>query len=324
MERPNMKIGIPRALAYYAYYPFIKTFFEKIGLEVIVSGQTTKQIVNEGVHDAITDACAPIKLFHGHVKDLIGRVDYVFVPRIVSIDREATFCPKFLGLPDMLSCCVSNFKNMFELRVDIRNSKFRLFLLCLNVAKHFKVGFFRAYKAYLKAMSSFKNHIYQFLQGGIPPLGIVGQLKNTDIKLAVVGYPYIIYDPYLSLDLITKLVNMGVYVFTPEMIPNREKQKQAKKLKKTLFWTFSNNILRTAYHFLDNNSVDGIIHVTAFGCGPDFIVDKIIELEAKNRNIPYLTITIDEHTGQEGLNTRLEAFVDMLRIKISRKEAALA
>ena len=49
-----MKIGIPRALAYYAYYPFIKTFFEKIGLEVIVSGQTTKQIVNEGAHDAIT------------------------------------------------------------------------------------------------------------------------------------------------------------------------------------------------------------------------------------------------------------------------------
>jgi predicted nucleotide-binding protein (sugar kinase/HSP70/actin superfamily) len=70
--------------------------------------------------------------------------------------------------------------------------------------------------------------------------------------------------------------------------------------------------------------VDGIIHITAFGCGPDFIVDKLMELEARSRNMPYLTITLDEQTGQEGLNTRLEAFVDMLKIKRAKKEAALA
>ncbi len=319
-----MKIGIPRALAYYAYYPFIKTFFERLGLDVVVSDQTTKQIMDQGIKDTITDACVPIKLFHGHVKNLIKRVDYVFVPRLVSIDKEATFCPKFLGLPDMLSCSLPDFKNMFEVRIDLKKSRFQLFLLCMRVAKQFKIGFFKAYGAYLKAISSFKNHIYQFLQGGIPPLGIVAQRKNLEIKLAVVGYPYMIYDPYLSLDLIKKLIDMGVYVMTPEMVSEKEKQKQAKKLKKTLFWTFSNSVLRTAYYFLESKSVDGIIHVTAFGCGPDFIVDKIMEIEARNCKMPYLTITLDEHTGQEGINTRLEAFVDMLKIKISRKEAALA
>jgi predicted nucleotide-binding protein (sugar kinase/HSP70/actin superfamily) len=49
-----------------------------------------------------------------------------------------------------------------------------------------------------------------------------------------------------------------------------------------------------------------------------------MELEARSRNMPYLTITLDEQTGQEGLNTRLEAFVDMLKIKRAKKEAALA
>jgi predicted nucleotide-binding protein (sugar kinase/HSP70/actin superfamily) len=38
-----------------------------------------------------------------------------------------------------------------------------------------------------------------------------------------------------------------------------------------------------------------------------------MELEAKERNVPFLTVAFDEHTGQEGVNTRLEAFIDMLK-----------
>ena len=83
-------------------------------------------------------------------------------------------------------------------------------------------------------------------------------------------------------------------------------------------------MIRAAYSLFENRKVDGIIHVTAFGCGPDFIVDKLMEIDAKKHNMPFLTVTIDEHTGQEGLNTRLEAFVDMLKIKKAKKEAALA
>lgn len=110
---------------------------------------------------------------------------------------------------------------------------------------------------------------------------------------------------------------------TPEMIDEEQKQEHRRQ-EKTLFWTFSNEVLRTARYFFHNKNVDGIIHVTAFGCGPDFIVDKTMEIEAKECKMPYITITLDEHTGQEGLNTRLEAFVDMLKIKRAREEAAMA
>ena len=295
-----MKIGIPRALAYYAYYPFINTFFEKLGLEVVVSDETTKETMDYGIDDTITDACVPIKLFHGHVRSIMDKVDYVLVPRLVSVNREATFCPKFLGLPDMLRCSIADLKNELEVRVDIKQSKLKLFLLCLKVAKQLKKGFFKAYSAYLQALFSFRNYTHQFLQGGIPPLGIVGQHKDKSIRLGVVGYPYMLYDSYLSLDLIRKLISMGVYVVTPEMIPDREKKRQGKKLKKTLFWTFSNNVIRAAYHFFERQDVDGVIHITAFGCGPDFIVDKLMEIDAKNYKMPFLTITLDEHTGQEG------------------------
>jgi len=319
-----MKIGIPRAFAYYAYYPFICTFLEKLGIEVIVSDKTNKEIIDQGVQCAITDACVPLKIFHGHVRNLMDRVDYVIVPRLVSVKRGATFCPKFLGLPDMLVCAIPNFNNMLEVRVDLKKSRFELFLLCMRLARTLKKGFFKAYGAYLSARYSFKNYTHQFLQGGIPPLGILGQKKTNSLHLGIVGYPYMLYDSYLSLDLIKKLINMGAYIITPDMISKKDKAKQAIKLKKDTFWTFSNEVIYTTLHFLEKRCVDGIIHLTAFGCGPDFIVDKIMELECKHSNTPYLTIAFDEHTGEEGLNTRLEAFVDMLEIKKQRKEAALA
>lgn len=324
-----MRIGIPRALAYYAYFPFVNTFFEKLGCEVVVSDMTTKETMDMGIQDAITDACVPLKLFHGHVRNIKDVVDYVFIPRLVSVNNEATFCPKFLGLPDMLTCSIEDFHNPLEIRIDLNGSRFQLFKLCVKTARKLKKSFFDAFTAYRAALKNFKNYIYQFLQGGIPPLGIIAQKKNAPIKLGVIGYPYMLYDPYLSLDLIKKLINMGVYVVTPEMVSEQDKLKQKDKLKKTLFWTFSNDVIRTGFHFLDNKCVDGIIHITAFACGPDFAVDKVLEIDAKNCNIPYLTITLDEHTGQEGLNTRLEAFVDMITIKkkkieSKKKEAAMA
>jgi predicted nucleotide-binding protein (sugar kinase/HSP70/actin superfamily) len=46
------------------------------------------------------------------------------------------------------------------------------------------------------------------------------------------------------------------------------------------------------------------------------MVDKLMELEAKNNNrVPFLTISLDEHTGEAGVLTRIEAFVDMLRLR---------
>ena len=83
---------------------------------------------------------------------------------------------------------------------------------------------------------------------------------------------------------------------------------------KDIFWYFSHTILKTAsYIFQGHRPVDGIIHVTAFGCGPDFLVNRLLEGEAKKHDLPFLTLTIDEQSGQSGVLTRLEAFCDMVR-----------
>ncbi|MFZ5641482.1 MAG: acyl-CoA dehydratase activase-related protein [Bacillota bacterium] len=321
------KIGIPRALAYYAYYPLWKKFFEELGFEVVTSRITTKGILDSGIREAVTDACVPIKLFHGHVLDLRDRVDYLFIPRLVSVNKEAmvTFCPKFLGLPDMIKASLSGLPPIIDVRVDLKKGNCALFKVCREIGKSLDKGFWAVSRAYRKAWQVHRRYLDLLTRQKTPEEalalleGVTSPVKpegNTDLKFAILGFPYTIYDRFVNVDLLERLRRLGVQVFTTEMVPSRELLQQAKKMPKNLFWNFSNQVIRAALYYLDHKPVDGIIHITAFGCGPDAMADKIIELEARQRGkVPFLSITIDEHTGEAGLITRLEAFVDMLRFR---------
>ena len=73
-----------------------------------------------------------------------------------------------------------------------------------------------------------------------------------------------------------------------------------------------NEMTGAAGHYLKDNKIDGLITLTAFGCGPDSLMIERITRKAKRFNKPLLNLTIDEQTGEAGFITRLEAFVDML------------
>lgn len=320
-----VRIGIPRTLAYYAYFPWWKAFFEGLGLEVIASNPTSKGILDAGVKEAVNDACIPIKLFHGHIMDLKDKVDYIFVPRLVSVRRfgTETFCPKFLGLPDLIRASTTNLPQLIDIRVDLAQGRLELFNICQSLGRKFGVGFWTVTQAFWKAQRVFRRY-EKLLSSQLTPVeaierldgGDVGELEvdNAQLSFAVLGYPYAVYDRFINVDLIKKLRSLGVRVVTAEMIPPQHLLKEAKRLPKNLFWHFSNRVMHATSYFLNREKVDGIIHVTAFGCGPDAMVDRMMELAAKKKGrVPFLSVTIDEQTGEGGIQTRLEAFVDMLK-----------
>ena len=96
-----IKIGIPRALLYYQYYPMWQTFFEELGAEVVVSPPTTQTMLSAGSSRVVADTCLPVKVFVGHVLSLVEKCDYIFIPAIRSVKNKVYNCSKFLGLPDM-------------------------------------------------------------------------------------------------------------------------------------------------------------------------------------------------------------------------------
>ncbi len=70
---------------------------------------------------------------------------------------------------------------------------------------------------------------------------------------------------------------------------------------------------------LFKEGVDGVIHIFPFTCMPELVAQTILSKVQKDLHIPILTLIIDEHTGRGGVESRLEAFIDLLERRRRRK-----
>jgi predicted nucleotide-binding protein (sugar kinase/HSP70/actin superfamily) len=147
-----------------------------------------------------------------------------------------------------------------------------------------------------------------------------GRDEGDQISIAVIGHPYLIHDPYVSHRLIRRLRAQGVRVMTPEMAPARDLDAAMSRLTGQPRWTYEADVVGAGGYYLEDRPADGIIAVIAFACGPDSVMLNVVQRRALAvQSAPVMTLTLDEHTGEAGIVTRLEAFLDMIK---RRKRAA--
>ncbi|MGQ9824037.1 MAG: acyl-CoA dehydratase activase-related protein, partial [Desulfotomaculales bacterium] len=65
--------------------------------------------------------------------------------------------------------------------------------------------------------------------------------------------------------------------------------------------------------------VDGVIHLFPFTCMPEIIAQGILVPLAERLEMPFLSLAVNEQTGTAGLQTRLEAFLDVLQARREEK-----
>lgn len=331
-----MKIGFLSTLTYFSYFPFWEEFLEDLGAQVITSPYTSREILDMGTKEAVSDACIPIKVAHGHVLALKNQVDFIFLPRMISVEKWSTFCPKFLGLPDMIKATFKNIPPLIEVPINLKEGKGEVRKSLEKIGSLMGKGRASVFRAYIKARKSQKKFENLLQQGVLVPnaLEMVTEKRMEHplppepqkpmLTFAVLGYPYQVFDEYISVGVVRSLLKRGVKVISGEKFSMKELLPYAKKLPKKLFWHYSDQMLWAAYKCIEDPAIDGIIHVTSFGCGPDAMVDKFMELECKKSKKPYLSLTIDEQTGEAGVGTRLEAFIDMLILRREKNEGLLS
>lgn len=324
-----MRIGIPRALLYYYYYPFWSELFSQLGAEVVLSDETNGRIISEGASVTVTELCVPIKIFNGHIIDLKEKkVDYIFIPKFHRNGSE-WYCPKFVGIEEIVKYSVAvDDRDLlvidYSTKSDDLNDVKTHMALCalLGVSKTMLIeALNKASEKQKKCREICLNgytmaQAYDILDGKKPP----EKLENPDLTIALMGYVNNVYDNYVSMNIIKKLREMNVNVITFDMLP--EKKIAKKRRVKQPFWTFARKIYNASSYILENNMADGLIHLTAFCCGPDSIIGKLMEVDCEEKDVPFMTLRVDEHTGESHVQTRLEAFIDML--KKSRKNEVKA
>ncbi|AYD40289.1 2-hydroxyglutaryl-CoA dehydratase [Clostridium fermenticellae] len=292
-----MIVGIPKGLLYCRYSPFLNTFFKKLNVEIVTSPDTNKQILDLGSNFCVGEACLPIKIFHGHAAFLRDKCDIIIIPRIMSLKKGESICPEFCGLPEMVLNDIPNMPKAITYPI-YASSKKEMEKWILHTGLLFTKNYLKIKIAYKNALLEQKKRVF----------GINN--SNCKLKIALVGHPYNLYDNFANMRIVDKLKHLGIGVITEEILDRNIINAQIKDLLKKPFWTFAKNSYGFSTFEAQNNKVDGIIYVSSFACGIDSIVVELIK--NKLDNFPIMVLKIDEHTGEAGFNTRLEAFADMI------------
>jgi len=327
----KLRIGIPRALFYYSYFPFCNKFFTLLESEVIVSQRTNKQLLQSGLRASTNELCLPLKLLYGHVIDLKDRVDYIFLPYIISTKEGTYFCPKLIGSPDIIKANIEGIR-LLSFDVDMDNYYSSLLSSLKEVARKLSINPLKVYSAFKQAKAHqerFNSLIAKGMMFDEALEAIENQeqemrekekseakqkTKNSSLCIAIIGHNYVFYDTYISFDIIQKLRERGIVVVSSDRLSDMQIDKSLKDLEKKPHWSIGSRILGSTIHYSMLESVDGIIYITPFGCSSDSLIKEYIDSNIPKKK-PFMTVTIDEHSADAGIITRLEAFIDMLERK---------
>lgn len=153
----------------------------------------------------------------------------------------------------------------------------------------------------------------------------INKPKNC-LKVGIIGELYTSMESFSSYYLEEQLAQMGIelkrytdlsyLLWKKKLITKYMLFKTKKYCKYTLGADGLDNVYRT---IILSKKYDGIIHTKPFGCTPEVGAIPIIKKVAHDKNIPIIFFSYDCETSTEGINTRLEAFYDLIKIRKESK-----
>ena len=325
-------IGIPRALLFYTYYPFWHGFFEGLGLDIVLSDNTTKKTMSEGAALVVSETCLPVKVYAGHILNLIEKgVKKIFVPSVQSIAPKIYNCSKIRGLPDIIRNVIKADFEIVEATYDKSEKNHGLYDFLKEISAKFGITDMNIIKSAARNGQKVSNNFRLMAAMGVPfwkalklaidnKVEMPSEKKDYPVNIAVIAHGYNLYDEQVSMRILDKLEAMNVGTKVAEQLSEEQMREGISSIGSKLYWANELEITGAAAHFIQDSKIDGLIAINAFGCGPDSLMIERISRFAKSKNKAFLNLSIDEQTGEAGFVTRIEAFTDMLSRKKNKEK----
>jgi len=303
-------VGIPRALIVYDYAPLLIGFLNSLGARVILSGQTSKKIMEQSVELSYTDSCFPVKLLHGHAASLAS-ADFILYPSAIRLGRkegeenQKYACPLVQASPFIVRHVLNLGDKLLAPILDFSLGDREVIENLGDAAR--KMGFSRrkgieAALAGLAAQRQFET--------GRAELGkeLLAQVRRGDRPgVVLLTRSYVSQDSGANLGIAQKLAQLGVVPVPLDCLPLETID--PKQYSDRPYWSYEGKFIAAAALTASDPRLYGLV-LTNFGCGPNSFILKILEdiMGAK----PMGQLEIDEHAAEAGIVTRLEAFVDTI------------
>ncbi len=296
-----MKIGLPKALLYHYYAPLWKAFFDELGVDYIVSSDTTIKTLIVGKEKSIDEACLTLKIYLGHIEELKEKCDYILVPRIFSLVKSEQVCTNFNALYDLVRNTFKDIK-ILNYNIDVKHHKYEKSAF-LKMGKELGFSILESARAYNKA-KEIENNYYKNEEKNAKDI-----LKTNKTKILLLGHPYILKDNLIGKSIVNYLLNNNISVVYSYQVPRELIDFNCNKISTKIHFTMNKEQIAAFNYFKDK--VDGTIILTAFPCGPDSLSNEMIIRKRKKH--PTLLLTFEDLTNNTAVITRLESFLDMLK-----------
>nr|MBN2277904.1 CoA activase [candidate division Zixibacteria bacterium] len=307
------RVGIPRVLHFFEYYPYWKAFFETLGYEVVNSDLSNHEIVENALEKFAAETCFPVKMAFGHVENLIKKqVDYIFLPGIIRFtdnkddDYGSYICPY-----------VQSISNTVGTKFDFDTPGIRFIGFPISILRDIP-KMLNQLRPLIKAMGLPDKDVRTAVINGMKAYDsyrdnllskgkeILDSIEKDEKCIIIVSRPYNGFDRRLSLEIPSKIRKMGIRTIPMDFLPLDLGTEDLA----TMYWLYGRKI-QSAANFIRRHRNLYAVYITSFACGPDSFISHFFRRQMAGK--PYLQLEVDEHSADAGMITRIEAFLDSLR-----------
>jgi len=310
-EKRNCKsIGISRSFYTNILFPLYKVFFDELGFNVILSDESKQ----EGVNKTASSFCYPAEIAHGMFQDLIDKdPDYIFLPQITELFAEgetrkgkehSCTCVLAQSEPYYIQSAFKNAKPKiispvldFRKGWDSAKEEFVNFACEINCEKK------RAEEAFVKAIQEFNNALKKKKEFGKQ---ILHELENDKTKTGIVlfGRAYNSFAEEANMGIPQKFASRGYYIIPFDCLTYENEE-----TVENMNWAIGTELMKASNFVKKHTQLFGTF-ITNFSCGPDSFIIGYFRDVMKSK--PSLTLELDSHSADAGIDTRIEAFIDII------------
>jgi predicted CoA-substrate-specific enzyme activase len=350
-------VGLPAALYLLEELPLWERFFAALGIGT-VSSQGVREALKRGKELCGAEFCAPVALLHGHVAALASRCDLLFLPFYMSAPRQggsgpqrfycyySQFAPSVVaqagqsGLEQRCLRPLVDHGSLEDPASAASRAARRRTVAELHRALPPALGF-RLSAAQVRAAYTGALECYQASRRRLRELYAREQRRDGDIRVVLVGRPYLVLSPEMNKGIPEIFASLGVRVFSQDMVPGLSElsplapggaaageggaagpaagcAELASRLAETrallgeVRWHYAAGVLESAAVCAATPGLYPVL-ITAFKCSPDSFLIEYFRRLLDGCGKPYLILQIDEHDSSMGYETRVEAGVHSFR-----------
>ena len=302
----NFVVGIPRAFSVHTLYPLYSWFFYELGIRTFLS----TEVVHEGVARAESTYCFPAEIAHGAVQDCLDKgADFVLLPHFRDMPSyeekvHANFCPITQSLPYYIEKAFPDVdkKKWLPLVVSFKFGEDKALELFQVMSEKLGIGEEETRAAFTKALAKQNEYFAAAKKLGEEALA---EARAADRPvIALLGRPYNAFTPEANMGIPRKFTSRGYSIVPFDLLPFDDEE-----IFSNMYWFYGQQDVKSA-RLLKNEDNIYLTFITNFSCAPDSFILHYIKWIMGQK--PFLVLELDSHSADAGIDTRVEAFLDII------------